>query len=120
MAAARFGMPLTGHMLHGILPFYPSLPGNHKITYCTCRIEKHLVEQNCYNHDIYLHSYSDFELFSVIDGEFNPPTSPAYIQQQMKNLEQPRTSATAPSVITAMYPGTPITDAQVAQARLHR
>lgn len=25
--AARFGMPLTGQMLPGTLPFYPTLPG---------------------------------------------------------------------------------------------
>ncbi|KAL3250107.1 hypothetical protein MRX96_055708 [Rhipicephalus microplus] len=57
----------------------------------------------------------------VIDGEFTPPTSPGYIQQQMKGLEQ---SPGAPGhVLQVMYappPGTVITDAQVAQARLHR
>ncbi|KAL1435496.1 hypothetical protein MTO96_000167 [Rhipicephalus appendiculatus] len=57
----------------------------------------------------------------VIDGEFTPPTSPGYIQQQMKGLEQ---SPGAPGhVLQVMYappPGAVITDAQVAQARLHR
>lgn len=57
----------------------------------------------------------------VIDGEFTPPTSPGYVQQQMKGLEQ---SPSGPGhVLQVMYappPGTVITDAQVAQARLHR
>ncbi|XP_040075757.3 histone deacetylase 4 isoform X1 [Ixodes scapularis] len=52
----------------------------------------------------------------VIDGEFTPPTSPGYIQQQMKGLEQ-----SPGQVLQVMYPpGTVITDAHVAQARLHR
>ncbi|XP_067139106.1 histone deacetylase 4-like isoform X3 [Centruroides vittatus] len=54
----------------------------------------------------------------VIDGEFTP-TSPVYIEHRMKVLEQARTSNIA--VVPNIYPpGTVITDAQVAQARLHR
>ncbi|XP_022251824.1 histone deacetylase 4-like isoform X3 [Limulus polyphemus] len=89
MAAARLGVPLTSHMLHSSLPFYPSLP--------------------------------------VIDGEFTPLTSPSYIQQHIKTLEQARNSGQvpqicgAPSILPGMYmTGNVITDAQVAQARLHR
>ncbi|XP_013777776.1 histone deacetylase 4-like [Limulus polyphemus] len=85
MAAARLGVPLTSHMLHSSLPFYPSLP--------------------------------------VIDGEFTPPTSPSYVQQHMKALEQARSSAQVPQAYGApgMYTyGSVITGAQVAQARLHR
>ncbi|XP_076319708.1 histone deacetylase 4-like isoform X3 [Tachypleus tridentatus] len=89
MAAARLGVPLTSHMLHSSLPFYPSLP--------------------------------------VIDGEFTPPTSPSCIQQHRKTLEQARSSGHVPqicgtpSIIPGMYmPSNVITDAQVAQACLHR
>ncbi|XP_023225860.1 histone deacetylase 4-like isoform X3 [Centruroides sculpturatus] len=54
----------------------------------------------------------------VIDGEFTP-TSPVYIEHRMKVLEQARTSNIA--LVPNIYPpGTVITDAQVAQARLHR
>ncbi|XP_025162171.1 histone deacetylase 5 isoform X9 [Harpegnathos saltator] len=70
---ARFGMPLTGQMLHGTLPFYPSL--------------------------------------TVIEGE------PTYIYKQMQNLEQ------APPVAASgrqVYHAAPITDTQVAHARLHK
>jgi histone deacetylase 4/5 len=70
----------------------------------------------------------------VIEGEFTPPTSPSYIQQQMKVLEQTRNSQTLvtqssvspASSITSGYsgypypPGSVITDQQVAQARLQR
>ncbi len=70
----------------------------------------------------------------VIEGEFTPPTSPSYIQQQMKVLEQARNSQTLvtqssvspASSITSGYsgypypPGSVITDSQVAQARLQR
>ncbi|XP_024939817.1 histone deacetylase 4 isoform X4 [Cephus cinctus] len=67
---ARLGMPLTGQMLPGTLPFYPSL--------------------------------------TVIEGE------PTYIHKQMQNLEQP-------SRQHPLYHGpAPITDAQVAHARLHK
>lgn len=80
MAASRLGIPLTSHMLHSSLPFFPALP--------------------------------------VIDGEFTS-TSPVYIEHRMKLLEQARTSNIA--VVPNIYPpGTVITDAQVAQARLHR
>ncbi|XP_076326697.1 histone deacetylase 4-like isoform X4 [Tachypleus tridentatus] len=88
MAAARLGVPLTSHILHSSLPFYPSLP--------------------------------------VIDGEFTPLTSASYIQQHIKTLEQARNSGHvpqicgAPSILPGMYmTGNVITDAQVAQARLH-
>ncbi|KAK7793181.1 hypothetical protein R5R35_012827 [Gryllus longicercus] len=76
---ARFGMPLTGQMLPGTLPFYPTLP--------------------------------------VIDGEYSNPSSPSYIHKQMQSLEQghPR-----PSSGVCVYPGTPITDTQVAHARLNK
>lgn len=71
---ARLGMPLTGQMLHGTLPFYPSL--------------------------------------TVIEGE------PTYIYKQMQNLEQ------APPVGGSrqhpVYHTAPITDTQVAHARLHK
>lgn len=62
-------MPLTGQMLPGTLPFYPSL--------------------------------------TVIDGEHT------YIHKQMQNLEQNRPSH-------QVYHGAPITDTQVAHARLHK
>ncbi|XP_020712488.1 histone deacetylase 4 isoform X12 [Athalia rosae] len=64
---ARLGMPLTGQMLPGTLPFYPSL--------------------------------------TVIEGEHT------YIHKQMQNLEQNRHQ---------VYHGAPITDTQVAHARLHK
>ncbi|KAH7964954.1 hypothetical protein HPB49_002632 [Dermacentor silvarum] len=56
----------------------------------------------------------------VIDGEFTPPTSPGYIQQQMKGLEQSGAPGHMLQVMYAPPPGAVITDAQVAQARLHR
>ncbi|XP_065309221.2 histone deacetylase 4 isoform X1 [Dermacentor albipictus] len=56
----------------------------------------------------------------VIDGEFTPPTSPGYIQQQMKGLEQSGAPGHVLQVMYAPPPGAVITDAQVAQARLHR
>lgn len=71
--------------------------------------------------------------FAVIEGEFTPPTSPGYIQQQMKVLEQNRaagqplggvmmsTANTITGSIVYPYPtGSVITDTQVAQARLQR
>ncbi|XP_011496681.1 PREDICTED: histone deacetylase 4 [Ceratosolen solmsi marchali] len=67
---ARLGMPLTGQMLPGTLPFYPSL--------------------------------------TVIDGE------PSYIHKQMQSLEQ------SGSRQHPVYHPTPITDTQVAHARLHK
>ncbi|XP_046467928.1 histone deacetylase 4 isoform X6 [Neodiprion pinetum] len=65
---ARLGMPLTGQMLPGTLPFYPSL--------------------------------------TVIEGE------PTYIHKQIQNHEQNRQHQ--------VYHGAPITDTQVAHARLHK
>ncbi|XP_064456829.1 histone deacetylase 4-like [Ornithodoros turicata] len=57
----------------------------------------------------------------VLDGEFTPPTSPGYVHQQMKSLEQQQASQQGLSPLQLMYPpGSVITDAQVAQARLHR
>lgn len=70
----------------------------------------------------------------MIEGEFTPPTSPSYIQQQMKVLEQarnsqtslppasssPASSVTSGSGIYPYPPVTGITDSQVAQARLQR
>ncbi|BES96155.1 histone deacetylase [Nesidiocoris tenuis] len=76
--AARLGLPLTGQMLPGTLPFYPTLP--------------------------------------VIDGEYSNPTSPSYIQKQMASLEQTRPQIMASSV----YHQPPITDTQVAHARLNK
>ncbi|XP_063975199.1 histone deacetylase 4 isoform X7 [Diachasmimorpha longicaudata] len=67
---ARLGMPLTGQMLPGTLPFYPSL--------------------------------------TVIEGE------PAYIHKQMQSLEQQSSRQ------HLVYHNTPITDTQVAHARLHK
>ena len=53
--------------------------------------------------------------FPVIDGDFTPPTSPGFIQPT-KLID----GATAlSSGMIRVYPAT-ITDAQVAQARLHR
>ncbi|PSN47158.1 Histone deacetylase 4, partial [Blattella germanica] len=75
---ARLGMPLTGQMLPGTLPFYPTLP--------------------------------------VIDGEYSNPSSPGYIHKQMQSLEQARPGNMLPSV----YQGAPITDTQVAHARLNK
>ncbi|GAB6026765.1 Histone deacetylase 4, variant 2 [Chamberlinius hualienensis] len=81
--AASLGMPLTGHVLPGILPFYPSLPAS--------------------------------------EAEFTPPTSPAYIPPQMKSLELSRITGNSTAGIgSSLYPGIPITDAQVAHARLYR
>ncbi|XP_072745239.1 histone deacetylase 5 isoform X8 [Anoplolepis gracilipes] len=87
---ARLGMPLTGQMLHGTLPFYPSL--------------------------------------TVIDGE-----SPTYIhkpiQQNMQEQAAPPPSAAAvggsrqhpAAAAPAVYhTAAPITDTQVAHARLHK
>ncbi|XP_029171772.1 LOW QUALITY PROTEIN: histone deacetylase 9 [Nylanderia fulva] len=86
---ARLGMPLTGQMLHGTLPFYPSL--------------------------------------TVIEGE------PAYIhkqiQQSLQEQAAPPPSAAAvgagsrqhPAAAAAVYhTAAPITDTQVAHARLHK
>ncbi|XP_044597333.1 histone deacetylase 4 isoform X5 [Cotesia glomerata] len=67
---ARLGMPLTGQMLPGTLPFYPSL--------------------------------------TVIEGE------PSYIHKQMQNLEQQGSRQ------HTVYHNSPITDTQVAHARLHK
>ncbi|XP_066998225.2 histone deacetylase 4 isoform X3 [Anabrus simplex] len=75
---ARLGMPLTGQMLPGTLPFYPSLP--------------------------------------VIDGEYSNPNSPGYIHKQMQSLEQARPG----NILPSMYQGAPITDTQVAHARLNK
>ena len=91
-AAAHYGMPLTAHMLHGTLPFYPSLP--------------------------------------VIDSEFTPPGSPAYLNQ-IKALEQAHSTgkltqsqvasmAGVPYTVRNNMSMNPITDAQVAQARIHQ
>ncbi|XP_023706694.1 histone deacetylase 4 isoform X2 [Cryptotermes secundus] len=75
---ARLGMPLTGQMLPGTLPYYPTLP--------------------------------------VIDGDYSNPNSPGYIHKQMQSLEQARPGNLLPSV----YQGAPITDTQVAHARLNK
>ncbi|XP_024082353.1 histone deacetylase 4 isoform X13 [Cimex lectularius] len=74
--AVRLGVPLTGQMLPGTLPFYPTLP--------------------------------------VIDGEYSNPNSPSFIQKQMQTLEQARPQ------IPTNYPAPPITDTQVAHARLNK
>lgn len=83
---ARLGMPLTGQMLHGTLPFYPSL--------------------------------------TVIEGE------PTYIHKQMQqNLQEQTVPPPAAVVSSRQHPAsaaavyhtaTPITDTQVAHARLHK
>ncbi|XP_075237492.1 histone deacetylase 4 isoform X2 [Lycorma delicatula] len=77
---ARFGTSLTGHMLPGTLPYYPTLP--------------------------------------VIEAEYSNPTSPAYIHKQMQSLEQ-QAQVSRPCLPT-IYHGTPITDTQVAHARLNK
>ncbi|XP_017792992.1 PREDICTED: histone deacetylase 4 [Habropoda laboriosa] len=83
---ARLGMPLTGQMLPGTLPFYPSL--------------------------------------TVIEGgDAAAVSSGGYVHKQMQNLEHPSvTSRQHPSA--AVYHGTattaPITDTQVAHARLQK
>ena len=64
-------MPLTGQMLPGTLPFYPSL--------------------------------------TVIERE------PTYVHKQMQNMEQAIGNRQH-----SMYHGNPITDTQVAHARLHK
>ncbi|XP_022256382.1 histone deacetylase 4-like [Limulus polyphemus] len=63
----------------------------------------------------------------VIDGEFASPTNPAYIQHQMKALEQASSSRPDLSVSDVMsvvsrvcYSASGITKAQEAQARLYR
>lgn len=72
---ARLGMPLTGQMLHGNLPFYPSL----------------------------------------IEGE------PTYIYKQMQKLEQaPPVGAGGGRQHPVYHTAAPITDTQVAHARLHK
>lgn len=88
---ARLGMPLTGQMLHGTLPFYPSL--------------------------------------TVIEGE------PAYIHKQIQqNLQeqaappsatvggsrQHPAAAAAAAAAAVYHTATPITDTQVAHARLQK
>uniref|UniRef100_T1JB29 Histone deacetylase n=1 Tax=Strigamia maritima TaxID=126957 RepID=T1JB29_STRMM len=108
LVASRLGMPLTCNMLHSsTLSFYPVLPGAFEIVASMCVLQ---VATNSSSIDL-----------SAIESEFTPPTSPAYIQQQMKALEQARTSGPS-SVAAGMYHqgGGAITDAQVAQARLHR
>lgn len=77
---ARFGTPLTGQMLSGTLPFYPTLPG--------------------------------------IETDYSNPTSPAYIHKQMQSLEQ-QAQVSRPCLPT-IYHCTPITDTQVAHARLNK
>ena len=74
---ARLGMPLTGQMLPGTLPFYPSL--------------------------------------TVIEGD------PAYIHKQMQSMEQQQQQQQQQqgSRHSSIY-GSPITDTQVAHARLHK
>ncbi|XP_076670037.1 histone deacetylase 4 isoform X3 [Andrena cerasifolii] len=81
---ARLGMPLTGQMLPGTLPFYPSL--------------------------------------TVIEGE--SPTA-GYVHKQMQNLDHPSLTNRQQHP-ASMYHGasaataTPITDTQVAHARLQK
>ncbi|XP_064648608.1 histone deacetylase 4-like isoform X2 [Lineus longissimus] len=101
MAAARLGLPLTGHMLTTLPYFTPSLP--------------------------------------VIDGEFTPPNSPAYISAQIKALEQQQQQQQQQGALAGAKPtgpspllmgGVAMMDTstssqqtpqqQVAQARLHR
>ncbi|GFU59777.1 histone deacetylase 4 [Nephila pilipes] len=61
-----------------------------------------------------LHSLAYYPALPVIDGDFTPPTSPGYMQPT-KILD----GSTGLSGMLRVYPAT-ITDAQVAQARLHR
>ncbi|GFV58778.1 histone deacetylase 4 [Trichonephila clavipes] len=61
-----------------------------------------------------LHSLAYYPALPVIDGDFTPPTSPGYMQPT-KLLD----GSTGLSGMLRVYPAT-ITDAQVAQARLHR
>ncbi|KAF8791984.1 hypothetical protein HNY73_003638 [Argiope bruennichi] len=61
-----------------------------------------------------LHSLGYYPALPVIDGDFTPPTSPGYMQPT-KILD----GSTGLSGMLRVYPAT-ITDAQVAQARLHR
>ncbi|KAK3931192.1 Histone deacetylase 4 [Frankliniella fusca] len=81
---ARLGMPLTGQIMPGTLPFYPTLP--------------------------------------VLEADYSNPTSPGYIHKQMQSLEQahgPVTVGAGAPVIPASY-HPPITDSQVAHARLNK
>ncbi|KAJ8683063.1 hypothetical protein QAD02_018855, partial [Eretmocerus hayati] len=79
---ARLGMPLTGQMLPGTLPFYPSL--------------------------------------TLIDGE------PAYLHKQLEQQQAVASQQTSnsgsgsPTSRHTIYHPTPITDTQVAHARLHK
>lgn len=91
-AAHRFGMPLTGQMLQGSLPFYPTLPGL------------------CLRSSSTIHSMKLVTAcVTVIDGDYSNPSSPSFIQKQMQALEQ----AQQQNLITAMYHAGPITDTQV-------
>ncbi|KAG8186124.1 hypothetical protein JTE90_022713 [Oedothorax gibbosus] len=60
----------------------------------------------------FLHSLAYYPALPVIDGDFTPPTSPGYSQP-------PKGADGSPTGMFRVYPTT-ITDAQVAQARLHR
>ncbi|XP_039296591.1 LOW QUALITY PROTEIN: histone deacetylase 4 [Nilaparvata lugens] len=78
---ARFGTPLTGQMLSGTLPYYPTLP---------------VIEAGEYS-----------------SSTSSPTHSLQSTRQHMQAMEQQRHLPT-------IYHGTPITDTQVAHARLHK
>ncbi len=67
-----------------------------------------------------------FPSLPVINSEFTPPNSPAYIAAQMKSLEQTQSNNKLAGSIPLHMPYTvpnnasPITDAQAAHIRLHR
>ena len=67
-----------------------------------------------------------FPSLPVIDSEFTPPNSPAYITAQMKSLEQARSSSKLGGGGAVPAPGAPYTvpssgtEAQGSQTRLHR
>ncbi|XP_063233276.1 histone deacetylase 4 isoform X3 [Bacillus rossius redtenbacheri] len=58
-----------------------------------------------------------FPTLPAIDGEFSSPSSPSYVHKQMASLEQ---QAAPPGLVPGMYHGAPITDTQVAHARLNK
>lgn len=86
---ARLGMPLTDQMLHGTLPFYPSLTViEGEPTYIHKQIQQNLQEQAA------------------------PPSSAAAVAGSRQHQ--------AAAAATVYHTAAPITDTQVAHARLHK
>lgn len=91
---ARLGMPLTGQMLPGTLPFYPTLPG-----------------ESVYLGQIFFIGLDSVIKFgrAVIDSESGGSTE---VHKQMQSLEQ----SGSPTVPGYQH----MTDSQVAHARLNK